>query len=58
MDANEKLNTIKHNQIQNELNELKSKDLSFAKNEQNTVYNNKKIYDHFNEKLHKNSFAR
>ena len=43
MDANEKLNSIKHNEIQIQLNELRSKDLSFAKNEQNTVYNNKKI---------------
>ena len=43
MDANEKLNTIKHNQIEQKINELKS--------EQNFVHNDKKIYDHFNERL-------
>ena len=43
MDANEKLNTIKHNQIEQKINELK--------NEQNFVHNDKKIYDHFNERL-------
>ena len=44
MDANKKLNELKHNQIEQQLNELK--------NEQNPVYNNKKILDHINEKLH------
>ena len=43
MDANEKLNTIKHNQIQNKINELKNN---------SAVYNNKKIYRYVNEKLH------
>ena len=49
MDANEKLNTIKHNQIEQQLNELK--------NEQNPVYNNKKIYDHIDEKLHAQNYV-
>ena len=40
MDANQKVNTIKHNQIEQKINELK-----------NLEYNDKKIYDHFNERL-------
>ena len=43
MDAIEKLNHLKHNQLEQQLNELK--------NEQNFVYNDKKILDHFNERL-------
>ena len=41
LQANEKINTIKHNQIEQKINELKNE----------PVYNDKKIYDHFNERL-------
>ena len=56
IDANEKLNTIKHiklenefNEIQNEFNELENKIDSFKS--QNIVHQDKKIYDYFNERL-------
>ena len=38
MEANEKINTIKHNEIEQQINELKNNSV---------VYNNKKIYESF-----------
>ena len=47
MEANEKLNTIKHIKLENEFNEIQN-ELNEFKNLE-VVYNNKKIYDHFND---------
>ena len=43
LDAHEKLSSIKYNEIEQQLDALKSED----------IHNNKQILDHVNEKLHK-----